>query len=89
MSIPEITKEEIDEAIRDAVLKKFARKPYTYTISELSKKLGVSDDAAKRKGEQMVELGLADATKAKVIDKRGNLIDVTAFILKIPPKSPA
>ena len=86
MSIPEITKEEIDEAIRDAVLKKFARKPYTYTIAELSKKLGVSDDAAKRKGEQMVELGLADATKAKVIDKRGNLIDVTAFILKLPPK---
>lgn len=83
--IPVITKEQIEEAIRDAVLKKFARPANTHTIAELSKILRVSDDAAKRRGEQLVELGLADLTKVKVIDKRGNLIDVTAYTLKLPP----
>ena len=87
MAAPRLTKEQIFEAIETEQLAGFNRPPNTYTTVELGKLLEMSAESAKKRGDLMVELGLAEATKVKTIDKRKNLIDVPAYILKIPIQS--
>lgn len=84
MEAPKLTKEQIFEAIQTAQLASFSRPANTYTAVELGELLEMSPESAKKRGELMVKLGIAEPTKVKVVDKRNNLIDVPAFTLKIP-----
>lgn len=88
MSIPTITKEQILQAIKEAQDAREQRPPHTYTARELGDILGMSPDSARRRGDQMVELGIAEKTEVIAVNARQSRTKTAAYRLLFPLNSP-